>query len=70
MQIKTRTKVKDAGYDLGAGAGDTVPNAIGKGWCDVGWVEDVTGQYPSAARRTEAVTIEPHNALTKGVTRG
>lgn len=48
MQIKTRTKLKDAGYNLGEGDVVTVDDEIGKAWCDAGWAEDVAGAHPSA----------------------
>jgi len=48
-------------YQLEAGDAITVPDALGKQWCDLGWAKDVSGDYPSQERKpgAQALTVPP-----------
>lgn len=47
-------------YRLEAGDAITVPDALGKHWCDLGWAKDVAGAYPSQERKpgAQALTVQ------------
>ena len=44
-------------YRLEAGDAITVPDALGKQWCDLGWAKDVSGDYPSQERKPGAQAL-------------
>lgn len=58
MKIVTRSKLKDSGYSLAEGEEITVPDDLGRLWCDAGWCEDVTGVYPATDFVTGKVTVQ------------
>jgi hypothetical protein len=58
----TEKRLRDSGFDLTEGDTLTVPDAVGKAWCDNGWAKDVAGSYKTGERKVTGAELQPAKA--------
>lgn len=68
-RLKSTDQATGRYYDLTKDDEITVPDALGKRWCDRGWAVDVDGTYASTERRPGAQELEVPKTTVANKTR-
>ena len=63
LEDELKVKDRDTGRLYVQAEGDviTVPDALGRAWCERGWAEDVEGDCPTGERKPGAARIAPES---------